>query len=130
KIDRAALPEPSWTGAATEHVPPRDDTEAALAEIWRDVLSLQGGIGVHDNFFALGGHSLTATQMLARVRTSLGADLPLAALFAAPTIAGLRAALDTAEAGARGPAPLLDQLDDLSDAEIDRLLGTLSEDEL
>ncbi|XVV07123.1 amino acid adenylation domain-containing protein [Actinosynnema sp. CA-248983] len=130
KIDRAALPEPSWTGAATEHVPPRDDTEARIARIWQDVLSIQGSVGVHDNFFALGGHSLTATQMLARVRTTLGADLPLAALFAAPTIAGLRSALDTASAGARGPAPLLDQLDDLSDEEIDRLLGTLSEDEL
>ncbi|GAA0210871.1 hypothetical protein GCM10010492_05800 [Saccharothrix mutabilis subsp. mutabilis] len=130
KIDRAALPEPEWTGAATEHVPPRDDTEARIAQIWRDVLSLPGEVGVHDNFFALGGHSLTATQMLARVRTTLGADLPLAALFAAPTIAGLRAAMDTAGVGARGPAPLLDQLDDLSDEEIDRLLGTLSEDGL
>ncbi|MFI9817650.1 non-ribosomal peptide synthetase [Saccharothrix variisporea] len=130
KIDRAALPEPTWTGAATEHVPPRDEVEAALAAIWREVLSLPGDVGVHDNFFALGGHSLTATQMLARVRTSLGADLPLAALFATPTIAGLRSALETADTGARGPAPLLDQLDDLSDEEIDRLLGTLTEDEL
>ncbi|WP_309110518.1 amino acid adenylation domain-containing protein [Saccharothrix sp.] len=130
KIDRVALPEPSWTGAATEHVPPRDDTEARIARIWQDVLSIPGSVGVHDNFFALGGHSLTATQMLARVRTTLGADLPLAALFAAPTIAGLRSALDTASAGTRGPVPLLDQLDDLSDEEIDRLLGTLSEDEL
>ncbi|WP_433273630.1 amino acid adenylation domain-containing protein [Actinosynnema sp. CS-041913] len=132
KIDRNALPEPEWSTADAEHVAPRDATEARMADIWRDVLSIpaDGPLGVHDNFFALGGHSLTATTMLARVRAALGADLPLATLFAAPTIAGLCTALATAGEGLRGPVPLLDQLDDLSDAEIDRLLGTLSEDDL
>ncbi|CCH30859.1 non-ribosomal peptide synthetase [Actinosynnema sp. NPDC047251] len=132
KTNRDALPEPEWSTSDAEHVAPRDDTEARMAEIWRDVLSIPpaGVLGVHDNFFALGGHSLTATQMLARVRTSLGADLPLAALFSAPTIAGLCTALAGAGQGPRGPVPLLDQLDDLSDAEIDRLLGTLSDDDL
>ncbi|MBW4717941.1 non-ribosomal peptide synthetase [Saccharothrix obliqua] len=131
KTDRAALPEPAWSTEAPERVAPRDENEARVADIWRDVLSIpeDGPLGVHDNFFALGGHSLTATRMLARVRAALGADLPLAALFAAPTIAGLCAALATADGGTRGPAPLLDQLDDLSDAEIDRLLGTLSDDD-
>ncbi|WP_184694131.1 non-ribosomal peptide synthetase [Saccharothrix tamanrassetensis] len=134
KTDRDALPEPEWSTTDAEHVPPRDDTEVRMAAIWRDVLSIpaDGPLGVHDNFFALGGHSLTATQMLARVRTAMGADLPLATLFAAPTIADLCTALgaSASNGGVRGPVPLLDQLDDLSDAEIDRLLGTLTEDDL
>ncbi|MDU0290661.1 amino acid adenylation domain-containing protein [Saccharothrix longispora] len=131
KIDRDALPAPVWTTDDVERVDPRDDTELRMAEIWRDVLSMPADapLGVHDNFFALGGHSLTATQMLARVRTALDADLPLATLFAAPTIAELCAGLARGTA-TRGPVPLLDQLDELSDAEIDRLLGTLDDGDL
>ncbi|GAA3854742.1 hypothetical protein GCM10022243_20280 [Saccharothrix violaceirubra] len=132
KVDRSALPEPTWHTASADRVEPRDETEASMAVIWRAVLSIPEDVplGVHDNFFALGGHSLTATQMLARVRTTLSAQVPLAALFAAPTIAGLSVAVRGADDHlARGPVPLLDQLDDLSDAEIDRLLGTLSDGE-
>ncbi|WP_216216771.1 phosphopantetheine-binding protein [Amycolatopsis aidingensis] len=92
-------------------------------------------LSVHDNFFAVGGHSLTATRMLARVRSVLGTELPLATLFAAPTIAQLCEAMagggaeGEANGGRRGPVPLLDALDDLSDAEVDRLLGTLLNEE-
>ncbi|MEV8437257.1 amino acid adenylation domain-containing protein [Actinosynnema sp. NPDC051121] len=128
KIDRDALPDPVWTTDDVDRVEPRDDGERRLAQIWREVLSLPADapLGVHDDFFALGGHSLTATQMLARVRVALDVDVPLATLFAAPTIAGLRASLGRGTGAAeRGPAPLLDQLDELSDEEIDRLLGTL-----
>ncbi|MFD7660942.1 AMP-binding protein, partial [Actinosynnema sp. NPDC059797] len=125
KIDRDALPEPVWATEDVELVEPRDETERRMAQIWREVLSMPAGapLGVHDNFFALGGHSLTATQMLARVRAAFDADLPLATLFAAPTIAELCGGLTGARTAARGPVPLIDQLDDLSDDEIDRLLG-------
>ncbi|WP_338013227.1 AMP-binding protein [Saccharothrix sp. CB00851] len=132
KIDRDGLPDPVWTTEDVERVEPRDDNERQLAWIWREVLSIPADVplGVHDNFFALGGHSLTATQMLARVRVVLDVDLPLATLFAAPTIAELCANLDRgAGAVARGPVPLLDQLDELSDEEIDRLLGALVDED-
>ncbi|GAB2957536.1 amino acid adenylation domain-containing protein [Saccharothrix stipae] len=132
KIDRDALPDPVWTTEDVERVEPRDDRERRLAQIWREVLSMPADapLGVHDNFFALGGHSLTATQMLARVRVALDVDLPLGTLFAAPTIAELCANLGGATgAAARGPLPLLDQLDELSDAEIDRLLGALADED-
>ncbi|MFC4854155.1 amino acid adenylation domain-containing protein [Actinophytocola glycyrrhizae] len=132
KVDRSALPAPVWAPTRSRVVAPRDDVERRLAMIWRDVLSLGPAVdlSVHDDFFALGGHSLTATQLLARVRTQLTVDLPLATLFGAPTIAGLAASVARTQAGgvADRPRTLLDQLDDLSDAEVDRLLATLIEE--
>ncbi len=131
KVDRASLPAPVWAPTRTRAVPPRTDTERKLAMIWRDVLNLGPTVlGVHDDFFALGGHSLTATQLLARIRTQMSVDLPLAALFAAPTIAGLAEAIAQARAGGATDRPktLLDQHEELSDAEVDRLLSTLAEE--
>ena len=90
KVDHAALPEP-WTGlpdADTPYVAPRDEAEVALAEVWREVLRLDK-VGVHDNFFALGGDSLKGTQVIARLCDCLHIDLPLRTLFAYPTVAEL-----------------------------------------
>ncbi|MGH8719378.1 MAG: phosphopantetheine-binding protein, partial [Burkholderiales bacterium] len=66
-------------------VAPRTPIEKTIAAIWAEVLKLKK-IGIHDNFFDLGGHSLLATQVIARVRTALHCELPLRALFEAPTI--------------------------------------------
>jgi amino acid adenylation domain-containing protein len=113
KVDRAALPAPSTArpelgGAVT---PPRDPVEAAIAEIWAEVLGVTS-VGVHDDFFALGGHSLTAGRVLARVRASLGVELPLRALFEAPTVARLAQRASAARAEAHGvPAPPLVPVD-------------------
>ncbi|HYR11862.1 MAG TPA: amino acid adenylation domain-containing protein, partial [Longimicrobium sp.] len=103
KLDAAALPAPEEADAegAEAYVAPRTATEAALAEIWSEVLA-KGGIGVRDNFFAVGGHSLLATQVMARVRDRCRADLPLRALFDNPTVETLARAVDGA---ARTEAP-------------------------
>src|SRR5204862_2161101 len=93
KIDRAALPAPSGQGRAiSEYAPPQTDTERRLAEIWSQVLDIED-IGVHDNFFALGGHSLMAIKLVARVRDSLGVEVPLRMVFESPTIAAFAAAI-------------------------------------
>ncbi len=100
KIDHRALPEPDWgvvTGQAS--VAPRTPTESRLASIMAELLALPAPVGVSDNFFALGGHSLTATRLMARIRTIYGVDLPIRTLFADPTVAGLAAAV-TAAGGA------------------------------
>jgi natural product biosynthesis luciferase-like monooxygenase protein/amino acid adenylation domain-containing protein len=95
KLDRAALPAPDSArpDLGNAYVAPRSATERALADIWQQVLG-RDLVGIHDNFFALGGHSLLATQVVARVRTVVQVELPLRALFEAPTVAGLSARID------------------------------------
>ncbi|MEA2693948.1 MAG: hypothetical protein QOJ16_3335, partial [Acidobacteriota bacterium] len=96
KVDRQALPAPGWT-AEVDFVAPRTPLEDLLAGIWAELLGV-ARVGVDDNFFALGGHSLLATRLAARVRATLGVELPLARLFAAPTVAGLARELTTTAA--------------------------------
>jgi len=90
KVDRRGLPAAEHARAERrgDYLPPRTPVEQTLAEIWAETLGIEK-IGVNDSFFDLGGHSLLAMQIVARVRESFGADLPLAKLFDHPTIARL-----------------------------------------
>ena len=90
KLDRKALPAPEQRRLDAEYVAPRDAVEQSLADIWSEVLGIER-IGIHDNFFAFGGHSLSATQVVARACAVLRVDLPLRDLFNMPTIADLAA---------------------------------------
>jgi len=106
KVDRDRLPEPDlWTGLAPDIVTPRNETEQTLASIWCDVLSVDQ-VGVHDNFFSLGGHSLLATRVVSRAQQAFERDLPLRAIFEAPTIAQLGVVVDAlaTESAPDGPA--------------------------
>jgi amino acid adenylation domain-containing protein len=105
KLDRNALPAPVLgRDPKSAQVGPRNATEEALKSIWSEVLSISE-IGIHDDFFALGGHSLIATRLVARIRDGLGHELPLRAVFAHPTIAELAALLGVGET-ARDEVPL------------------------
>ncbi|MFE3502639.1 amino acid adenylation domain-containing protein [Kitasatospora sp. NPDC059160] len=99
KIDRRALPAPDHTrpDLDTAFTAPTTPTEQALARIWTDILGLTT-VGIHDNFFDLGGHSLLATRVTSRLRTELGHELPVRALFETPTIAQLATTLGTSAA--------------------------------
>ncbi len=88
KLDKKALPEPEWTKTENLYVAPRDALETKLCELWARVLGVER-VGVHDNFFALGGHSLTAVKLMSAVRSELGVHIPLASLFQRPTVAQL-----------------------------------------
>ena len=88
KLDRKALPAPESQGATTEYVSPRDETEEQLAAMWSELLGVDK-IGIHDDFFSLGGHSLIAMQVVSKVMQSMGVQLPLESLFESPTIEGL-----------------------------------------
>lgn len=111
KLDRRALPAPSIPVARAAAPQPPSLVEAEVLEIWHEVLN-RGGIGVHDDFFSLGGHSLKAVQVVNRIRQRLGVDLGLSALFNAPTVAGLAKALVGRNKRSAGPVPRLpDQQD-------------------
>ena len=131
KVDRRALPAPPPAAEEAGYVAPRTPVEAALAAIWADVLG-RDRVGVRDDFLDLGGHSLLATRVVARVREALDGHLTVAALFEHPTIESLAPLLAERHAPADAPAAaprddahqLLARLDELSDAELDRLLAT------
>ncbi len=95
KVDRKALPVPDQTRPELDAIfmSPRTPMEEMLAEIWAEVLKVEG-IGIHDNFFDLGGHSLLATQVVSRMRRAVQVEIPLRALFESPTVVGLAARIE------------------------------------
>ena len=109
KVDRRALPAPGQDrlGGMREFQPPRTPTEEIIAGIWSSVLGIDR-IGVHDDFFALGGHSLKATQVAARIRDAFSKDVPLQYVFENRTLAGLSRAVESLRDAERGlPTPPL-----------------------
>ena len=87
KVDRKALPDPERVDLISEgtYVAPRNVLELQLAQIWQSILGVEQ-VGVHDNFFDLGGDSLLAVRLIAQIRKRLGHELPLATLIEAATI--------------------------------------------
>ncbi|HEX7774673.1 MAG TPA: amino acid adenylation domain-containing protein, partial [Pyrinomonadaceae bacterium] len=120
KIDRQALPDPGPLLTVTDSgfEPPQTSTEEVLARIWTEVLGVER-VSVNDNFFDAGGHSLMAMQLIARVRATLGTDIPLQTFFASPTIRNVARAVDEASLASAETATLdemfamLESIDDL-----------------
>jgi acyl carrier protein len=115
KVDRAALPAPDAANTSGDgaFVAPRTPVEQRVAGIVAGLLGLEQ-IGMDDNFFLLGGHSLLGAQIIARVGDTFGVDLPLHILYDAPTVAELAAEIERV---------VLATLEEMSDDEIQRLLG-------
>jgi bacitracin synthase 3 len=90
KIDRRALPDPFNTRTG-DYAAPRNELEEKLAHIWREILSIPGeeDIGIDDNFFERGGHSLRATALIARVHQEMKVKIPLTRVFKTPHIRGM-----------------------------------------
>ena len=121
KVDRLALPARDRSRPELEvaYATPRSDVEKLLAEIWAEVLAIDS-IGIHDNFFDLGGDSLAASRVISRVIQSFKLDLPVKALFDAPTVARMAEVVKQNETHRADDAALEQML---------RLLETMTEEE-
>ncbi|WP_426414580.1 plipastatin non-ribosomal peptide synthetase PpsC [Bacillus subtilis] len=88
KLDRNALPAPGGAADAETYTAPRNVTEMKLSQLWEDVLK-NGPVGIHDNFFDRGGHSLKATALVSRIAKEFDVQVPLKDVFSHPTVEGL-----------------------------------------
>lgn len=106
KVDHDALPPPPADRPVLDHpaVAPRTSLEAAVAGIWSEVLGIDG-LGVEDELVDLGGHSLQAVQILARVEETFAIPIPLGALLEGPTIARLSGVLEAEGVSGIGATP-------------------------
>ncbi|HEX6037550.1 amino acid adenylation domain-containing protein, partial [Longimicrobium sp.] len=107
KVDRRALPAPAEADgeARAAFAEPATETERALAAAWSEVLKVEG-VGADDSFFALGGHSLRAMQLVSRVRAAIEVELPLRTIFEAPRLRDLAARVDALRHQARASEPI------------------------
>ncbi|MCC5632722.1 amino acid adenylation domain-containing protein [Nostoc sphaeroides CHAB 2801] len=127
KVDRKALPAPDKINADIEQsfVAPRNSLEEQIADIWSQVLRLEK-VGIHNNFFTLGGHSLLVTQLISRMRDALGVELFIQDVFANPTVAELSVIFTqklTEQVDDESLARSLAELEDLSDEDIQLILS-------
>jgi amino acid adenylation domain-containing protein len=139
KIDRRAIPE-LWQSAISseqEFIAPATEVEEKLAAIWAEVLGVDR-VGVSDNFFEMGGHSLLAMRVISLTRKAFDTEVPLHYIFKMPTVRGLAKVIvklqgisrDSGgelfmEVRAEDPEQLLAALDNLSDEQVDSLLRNL-----
>jgi acyl-CoA synthetase (AMP-forming)/AMP-acid ligase II/aryl carrier-like protein len=107
------------TGGTPVQQAPRNKVEQELAVMWAEVLKVER-VGIHDNFLFLGGDSILATRLLARIRENTGVEVPWLAFFDQPTVAGLAALVDESSAELQRQ---LSEVEQLSDAEAERLLA-------
>jgi amino acid adenylation domain-containing protein len=128
KIDKRALPVPERSRDDLEnvYVGPRNDAEDRLTELSAKLLGMEK-VGVHDDFFELGGHSLLATQLISRVRQEFDVEIPLRAIFAAPTVAGLAEKIEALKKESQGSLEVISEklknIENLSQSEVEALLG-------
>jgi hypothetical protein len=128
KLDREALPIPDQTRSELEgeYVAPRTPVEETLADLMGQVLGVER-VGVHDNFFKLGGYSLLATQYISKIRQALLVEVPLRTIFESPTVAQLAEAVSQSmnqleQEEGQLLAELLSDLQQVSDDDLDAML--------
>lgn len=126
KIDRNALPDPEGQRPTLEdtYLAPRTPTEQTISDVWAEVLQIEQ-VGILDNFFDLGGHSLQATRVIARLREPLQYDVPLRLFFENPTISDLALAITELQASQETDDDILQMIEELEDLTEDEVAALL-----
>ena len=127
KLDRRALPAPEASrDVKEEYVAPRTPLEKVVADAWKNVFKLPR-VGAFDDFFDLGGHSLGATRVITQLEEVFPVEIPLRAVFEAPTVAGLAARLEqlgkAAGVDVAGIAEVLIEIQEIPDEDVGALLA-------
>jgi acyl carrier protein len=137
KVDRRALPDPDLEKDRMRNclVAPRTPVENVVASIWCELLHLDK-VGIHEDFFHLGGDSLLAMQLISRITRALKVELPLLSIFEGPTVAKLALSIETAQrdkpvcqlsaigrSGQARAAELLQRLEEFSESELEEMLS-------
>jgi acyl carrier protein len=130
KVDRLALPAPdnARPELAVALAAPQSDIEKQLAKIWAEVLSIEQ-VGIYDNFFDLGGHSLAASRVISRAIQTFGLELPVNALFDAPTVARMAIIVEQNRAKPANDAELeqmLREVETMTKEEVQRSVGEIT----
>ncbi len=130
KVDwrRLPAPDPDAASAGGPDGEPRSETERILLREVVGPLLRTERLGVHDDFFRAGGNSLQAAQLMSAINRRFGVEVALADFFASPTVAHLAVIVDTVRASRLSDAELMEMLENLSDEEVDRLLGTAGDE--
>ncbi len=130
KVDRRALPAPDGMrlDLGMAFVAPDDAIEESLAAIWREVLGRER-VGVYDDFFVSGGHSLLAAQVLSRIQREFGVDLALRDFFSAPNIRSLAERIGEVTLAAADEEKLEAMLDALENIDEQQAQSILSSDQ-
>ncbi|MBT8103722.1 MAG: amino acid adenylation domain-containing protein [Gammaproteobacteria bacterium] len=118
KVDRLGLPAADLNASREDYTAPRTELEERLADIWQRILGHER-VGVFDNFFDIGGHSLPAIQVISRISEAFDIDLPIRSFFNAPTIANIAETVENM---------LIEQIEQLSDVEAERQLTDIQYD--
>jgi amino acid adenylation domain-containing protein/non-ribosomal peptide synthase protein (TIGR01720 family) len=122
KLDRKSLPGPDKSLAVTTgYAPPRNEIEKQLVVIWQELLNAKK-IGINDNFFELGGHSLLAMNMVLRIQTCFGIEIPLGEIFDKPRIAQIAEHIHAREEKIKKFEQILMEIESLSEEQVARLL--------
>jgi amino acid adenylation domain-containing protein len=110
KIQQKALPEPEYTHSEAAYVPPKNQIQKKLSELWAGILKVEAeNIGIDTNFFEIGGHSLNATIMTSQVHQVFNVNIPLVEIFKFPTIRGLSGYISRAKPGHYTMIPLAEK---------------------
>jgi acyl carrier protein len=114
KLDRKALPAPDFASPEEKYVAPRTPVEEVLAELWAEVLHLER-VGVHDDFFDLGGHSLLIMALLAEVQATFDLEISIRTVFSMPTLEAMAGEIERR---------IYEDVSTMSDLEAEQLAGS------